>query len=251
MRTLARQRDPSQGRASSGGASQKGATSAPTELMNPFLQLQRMIGNQAVQRLLQADSNGPGADSCAGTSARLASRLSRMPAHPTSPVIMPTKLALKAPADTYQHGADRAADQVMRMPEPRLQRACACGGTCSACRGKQEHEHVQTNRVDESGSGRTEAPPIVHEVLLSPGQALDAATRAFMQPRFGRDFSHVRVHADELAAESAAAVGARAYTVGPDIVFARAQYSPASASGRRLLAHELAHVVQQRPGTPA
>jgi len=82
-------------------------------------------------------------------------------------------------------------------------------------------------------------------VLRSPGQPLDAGTRAFMEPRFGRDFSHVRIHTDVPAAASAHAVAALAYTVGQQIVFGSGQYAPTTPAGRRLLAHELAHTVQQ------
>jgi hypothetical protein len=88
-------------------------------------------------------------------------------------------------------------------------------------------------------------PPIVQDALRSTGQPLDPATRAFMEPRFGHDFSHVRVHTDARAAESAQAVNALAYTVGPDVVFGAGQYAPHSREGQRLLAHELTHVVQQ------
>ncbi|WP_437993244.1 eCIS core domain-containing protein [Sorangium sp. So ce145] len=89
------------------------------------------------------------------------------------------------------------------------------------------------------------APPVVQEVLRSPGQPLDAATRAFMEPRFGHDFSSVRVHADARAAESAAAIDALAYTAGSNIVLGKGQFRPDTRHGRSLLAHELAHVVQQ------
>jgi hypothetical protein len=89
----------------------------------------------------------------------------------------------------------------------------------------------------------------VHEVLRSPGQPLDANTRAFMEPRFGHDFSRVRVHSDASAAESARAVNALAYTVGQDIVFEAGRYAPGASEGRRLLAHELTHVVQQGNAT--
>jgi hypothetical protein len=90
----------------------------------------------------------------------------------------------------------------------------------------------------------------VHEVLNSSGQTLDHGTRAFFEPHFGHDFSRVRVHSDPRASESAQAVGALAYTVGKNIVFGTGQYRPASAEGGRLLAHELAHVVQQRNTAP-
>ncbi len=88
-------------------------------------------------------------------------------------------------------------------------------------------------------------PPVAHEVLRSPGRSLDPGTRAFMEPRFGNDFSQVRVHADAKSAESARAVNALAYTVGRDIVFGTGQYTPGTNKGQRLLAHELTHVVQQ------
>ena len=93
------------------------------------------------------------------------------------------------------------------------------------------------------------APPIVHDVLGSPGQPLDADTRAFMEPRFGQDFSHVRVHTDAKAAQSARAVNALAYTVGNQIAFDAGQYQPQTEAGRSS-AHELTHTVQQQ-GTAA
>jgi hypothetical protein len=83
-------------------------------------------------------------------------------------------------------------------------------------------------------------------VLRSPGESLDTETRAFMEPRFGHDFSHVRVHADTKAAKSAHAVNAMAYTVGRNLVFGAGQYRPGTNAGRQLLAHELTHVAQQR-----
>ncbi|HEX8489434.1 MAG TPA: DUF4157 domain-containing protein [Chthoniobacterales bacterium] len=89
-------------------------------------------------------------------------------------------------------------------------------------------------------------PPIVHEVLRSSGEPLDAATRAFMEPRFAHDFTRVRVHTNKKAAQSAAAVNAEAYTVGRHIVFGENRLSSATPAGRGLLAHELAHTVQQR-----
>jgi hypothetical protein len=133
----------------------------------------------------------------------------------------------------------------MRASAPVLRRKCACEGSsapCAAC--SAEHEDV-LQRKSAGVVAPTEAPPIVHEVLASPGRPLDAANRAFMEPRFGRDFGRVRIHADSTAAESARTVGARAYTVGRDVAFAAHMYAPDSRDGRKLLAHELAHVVQQ------
>lgn len=102
---------------------------------------------------------------------------------------------------------------------------------------------LQHQAVNNSGQGT--APPIVHNVLRSPGRPLDPATRGFMESRFGHDFSRVRIHTDERAARSAREVNALAYSVGRDVVFADGQYAPHSNSGQRLLAHELTHVVQQ------
>jgi hypothetical protein len=135
-----------------------------------------------------------------------------------------------------------------------LQRKCACDGTagpireCEECRKKR----LQQKR-DQPRDGRTnnsEVPPIVHEVLRSPGQGLDAQTRAFMEPRFGHDFSYVRVHSDSQADESARAVNANAYTVGRHIILNRTSAPEFSAAEQQLLAHELAHVVQQKGMTP-
>jgi uncharacterized protein DUF4157/L,D-transpeptidase-like protein len=132
-----------------------------------------------------------------------------------------------------------------------LQRKCACGGTpgadgeCSECRKKRLGLQ---RKAAGPGPGATTAPPIVPEVLRSPGQPLEREARAFMEPRFGHDFSKIRVHNDARAAESARSVGALAYTVGKDIVFGAGRYSPGETGGRRLLAHELAHTIQQGGG---
>lgn len=131
----------------------------------------------------------------------------------------------------------------MHTPASQLQRACACGATCPKCQTKR----FQAKRI-ESGHSEQTAPPIVHDALRSSGQPLDPAARAFMEPRFGHDFSQVRIHTDGKAATSAQSIQALAYTAGRDIVFAPDQYSPHSERGKRLLAHELAHVVQQGEG---
>jgi hypothetical protein len=97
----------------------------------------------------------------------------------------------------------------------------------------------------------SEIPPIVHDVLNSPGQPLDPVTRGFMEPRFGHDFGNIRVHIDPKAAESARALNALAYTVGQNIAFSENEYAPTTYTGRELLAHELAHTVQQRNASSA
>jgi hypothetical protein len=132
-----------------------------------------------------------------------------------------------------------------------LQRACACGthvlgeGECGACRKQRD---MKLQRSPSLVSPMSDMPPIVHDVLRSSGRALDSTTRDFMEQRFGHDFSRVRVHSDSQATSSARAVGALAYTVGPDIVLGASARSTGMGRANALLAHELAHVVQQSMG---
>jgi hypothetical protein len=133
------------------------------------------------------------------------------------------------------------------LPVPRglLQRKCACGGSTSTGGKCDECRNKELQRKPAGAAGPATAPPIVHEVLSSHGQPLDAQTRSFFEPRFGYDFSKVRVHADEKASQSAQAVNALAYAVGRHLVFGTGMYAPGLSEGRQLLAHELMHVVQQ------
>jgi hypothetical protein len=110
---------------------------------------------------------------------------------------------------------------------------------------------MRTKRVGSNDLEQGAVPSIVDEVLHSPGEPLDPETRANMGPRFGYDFSNVRVHTNERAAESARAVNALAYTVGHNIVFGAGQHAPFSFARQKLLAHELAHVVQQGGDRPS
>jgi Domain of unknown function (DUF4157) len=172
-------------------------------------------------------------------------------------------LALKIgrPDDAFEREADRAADEVMSGAgtaaqwsfsrigiAPPLQRKCSCGGSggsegeCEECKAKEALQRKPLGPV-ETGI----APPIVHEVLNSPGEPLDKATREFFEPRFGYDLSRVRIHTDESAAASAQSVRAAAYTVGSHIVFGKGRYKPKSEGGRFLLGHELTHAIQQTP----
>jgi uncharacterized protein DUF4157 len=92
---------------------------------------------------------------------------------------------------------------------------------------------------------RQVAPPLVQHALDAPGKPLDAVVRESLQPRFSHDLSRVRIHTGGLAAGSARAINARAYTVGHDIVFGEGAYAPGTTSGKHTLVHELAHVGQQ------
>jgi hypothetical protein len=136
------------------------------------------------------------------------------------------------------------------VPFGTLQRKCACGGSSGASGGPGECPECKKKKtLQRRAIGTTQpdtAPPIVHDVLRSPGQPLDAATRAYFEPRFGHNFGSVRIHTDAKAAESARAVNALAYTAGSNLVFGAGQYQPNRDAGRRLLGHELTHVIQQR-----
>jgi hypothetical protein len=216
------------------------------EWKHSFRELQRQIGNNAVSRRIQA------------------------------------KLEISQPHDPYELEADRVADQIMRMPDrlprgtrqtasPQIQRMCtdcqeemamrqtaeeeeeeetAVAGLQAKATDEEEEEPegLQLDRSSSSPAPRSRAAlrrSAVQNVLSSPGQPLDAGTRAFFEPRFGHDFSDVRLHTDAPAASSARAVNALAYTVGRDVVLSE-RCSPSTSDGMRTLAHELTHVIQQR-----
>lgn len=184
----------------------------------------------------------------------------------TSPAGIRAKLSVGAPADPYEREADAVAERVMGMASPptssagaettsphghQPQRACACNspstgaGHCAECGGsKNDGLQLQRDRPEGNDPSRDGSQ---HTSAVS-GRPLDPATRDFMESRFGHGFGDVHVHADTSAAESARAINARAYTVGSDITFGAGQYRPETESGKRLLAHELTHVLQQRAG---
>jgi hypothetical protein len=164
-------------------------------------------------------------------------------------------LPISQPNDPAEKEADAVADKVMRMPEddvstvetaqlsnrPDIQR------TCAACE-EDEGRLLQAEAESSSAAAKNNVgtvPPSVREVLNSAGAPLSPDTRAFFEPRFGRDLSDVRVHTGGAATRSAREVNALAYAVGAHVVFNTGQYAPHSFEGRRLLAHELTHVVQQ------
>lgn len=131
---------------------------------------------------------------------------------------------------------------LLRRLAPVVRRKCA---TC-----EEEDKQVQTKSAAPGMVGEP-APAAVEQTLQTPGKPLDPGLRDFFEPRFGADFSAVRLHTDAAAAELATQVGAHAYAAGSDLVFASGAYAPETSSGRALIAHELAHVVQQTGGAPA
>ncbi len=178
--------------------------------------------------------------------------------HPC-PARVQTKLIVNEPGDIYEREADEVAGRVMRMTEPHLEKDDLVRSTpherliqrkCAECDDEDEtlQKKESPGGTRAMKDGQASVPPIVHEVLRSPGQPLNVSTRAFFEPRFGHDFSQVRVHTDTKAAESAQAMNALAYTGGHDMVFGAGQYTPNTRVGQRLMAHELTHTLQQTRG---
>ncbi len=207
---------------------------------SPIMDLQQTLGNQAIQRLYKSGK-------------------------------LQAALKIGQPNDPYEQEADRVADRVVRMPEPgtveisaqsngrSVQRVCApCAQEYAAAKRENravmranlcpkcaEEESLKIQRKSEASVSSASPVPDNFVSSLGAGQPLDFATRAYFEPRFGMDFSSVRLHTNSRATESASSINALAYTLGNDVVFGAGQYQPETAQGKRLLAHELTHVVQQ------
>ena len=168
--------------------------------------------------------------------------------------VIQAKLKVNQPGDPFEQEADQVANAVVGMSGPvgigaairgagpaSVQRRCSCAGSGSC---KQCQEQAEVQRSEMAGDSNS-APPSVDHVVRSPGQPLSRESRAFFEPRFGRNFENVRIHTDSAAAASARDIRALAYTTGSDIAFGAGRYRPETLEGRRLIAHELTHVVQQ------
>ncbi len=157
------------------------------------------------------------------------------------------KLTVGAIDDPLEAEADKVADLVMRQEDPAVSLTHAPPSVSRKC-AECEEEDKQRLRAKSAGGdlAGAEAPTSVTEALATPGQALDPTLRDWFEPRFGADLSSVRIHLDSTAARSATELGAFAYTVGPEIVFAPGAYEPATESGQRLIAQEFTHVLQQQ-----
>jgi hypothetical protein len=197
---------------------------------HPLLSLQQTMGNQVVGRLIRSG-------------------------------IIQAKLRVSDPNDAYEQEADRVAEQVLnnsstpseinaKLSMPNTERV---GRKRSACDMKEMGKEKQLMSIGGRKSSSStiaiqKSDNLANEVIAVSGgesSSLDTSTREFMETRFGFDFSIVRVHTGTQAAASARSVNSLAYTVGNDIVFGEAQYMPYTLQGKKLLAHELTHVVQQ------
>jgi hypothetical protein len=187
------------------------------------------------------------------------------PPAPLLPSVLQPKLTVGEVNDPLEHEADRVAEQVMCMPESEFSNANASPQLRCKCSASGEGEsrwESQAKRAEPAFIGSARSPAIqpfsgrtigerepvpgsVARVLAAPGKPLEQGLRARMEARFAQNFSRVRVHSDLDSGQSALEIGANAYTVGHHIVFGANRFLPETAQGRRLLAHELTHVVQQ------
>ncbi len=207
----------------------------PNHDTHPVLRAQRAIGSQGAQQELQTISEEGKPGLAGAASSRFKFDLSRVPIHPPASQAIQMKLALNEPGDTYEKEADRVADRVITTPASH-----AASGT---------RPHIQRLGVQTTGSADA-VPASVNDALAEPGRPMELTLRRDMERHLGHDFSRVRVHSDAIAEQSARDVNAHAYTLGHDIVFGPGGLKPETHEGRRLIAHELTHVVQQTGGTP-
>ena len=172
-----------------------------------------------------------------------------------------TRLRVGEPNDAYEREADLLADRVMATSEASLQRSTADPEQEDEQKKKETEQPAleEEEKKDEEAQRKS----VGGEVTLSSagaaaigakqggGHSLPSSERAFFEPRMGANFGRVRLHADSEAARLSAGLSARAFTVGGDVFFGQGEYQPGTASGRRLLAHELTHVLQQSRGAKA
>ncbi len=166
----------------------------------------------------------------------------------SKPLFFQPKLTIGPVDDSYEREADAVADQVMRMSDHdarKIQPEISPLSVQRKCAECEEEENQLQKKDNGPGYAEKEAPSVVNDVLTSSGKSLEPDTKSFMENRFGKDFSNVKIHTDSIAAKSAQSINALAYTTGNNIIFNQGQYSPGTEKGQRLLAHELTHVVQQ------
>lgn len=208
--------------------------------------------NQEEQQYQQSNPEEINPQPIGATSPSFEHDFSRIQVGLSTTGLLQTKLEISKPEDIYEQEANRIAEHILRMPDPAIGNSFLINNRQASCIfNNSNHRNDLAQQKLEKLSKKTgkEVPSQISEVLSSPGQAIHPATRNFMESRFQKDFSTVRVHVDEKAVESTRALQARAYTIGQDIVFGLNQYSPQTESGQLLLAHELTHVLQQSTST--
>ena len=239
--------------------------------VNSILHLQRTIGNQAVQRLLERTTENIKGDSATANNAHFSHDFSCIPVNSKLPLKIQAKLTVSTPLDKYEQEADQVADAVMAgntLPvgqisqgvqrklyrvELRPEDLVDSMPPVKGALGVELPEASSTEEVQRSASNETATVTPHFEQSLrqsthSGGEALPSSTRSFMESRFGWNFSSVRVYSDARANTLARDVNARAFTLDNRVFFAKSQYQPDTREGQHLLAHELTHVVQQSEG---
>jgi Domain of unknown function (DUF4157) len=201
------------------------------------ISLQRTNGNKSVPGLLHFDA--------------IESDFSRIS-------ILQPKLKVNQPDDIYEQEADRVAKQVIDVspsysvtPIINTREEGRLGRKCSICETKKEDNEGEKLNISRKPSNADSLETTdqftdeINNIRSSSSSRLDPSTKEFMGDHFGYDFSHVRIHTDARAAELAQAINAKAFTVGQDVAFDLGQYAPQTPQGKKLLAHELTHVIQQ------
>lgn len=236
MRTFVRGRIQSRGRMAHGLSPSLKTPAEPCRRADSILRLQRAVGNQAVMRMLRTDAE----------------------ARPVGTV--QTKLAISSPGDEYEQEADRVADAIVRTSDARTKSETTFANQTRPTNiqrqpsSEDETEEIEVHaKHSEGGGARAEAASessIQNRIdgLGGSGREMPHSVKSYFEPRFGQDFGGVRLHTDANAARLAKSINARAFTVGRDIVFGAGEYAPQTLEGKRLLAHELTHVLQQRGG---
>jgi hypothetical protein len=227
---------------------------APSAPRSALLALRDSLGNGSFGAFLQTKLTvGRPDDPYEREADHVADRVTAQPAGTTAP---PAILALspdprhpvRRQLDDNEEDVKEAADET---PDPEIRNATEFDvqRNCAECEGDEEETAVQTKR-QSSDAPMAMAPATASGVqaMRGHGEPLAPSLRNYFEPRFGRDFGSVRTHTGTLADQTSHALGARAYTVGSDIAFRAGAFSPQSDDGRRLLAHELTHVVQQSGG---
>lgn len=230
-------------------------------LANHILHLQKTIGNQAVQRLIKSGTlqtklkiSEPG-DKYEQEADRTADAVMRMPelktitdgGHENS--IHPVCSECEK-HELHRQPVEEEEEEIRKQPEEEEKEEIRKQPVEEEEEEKLQAKNLQTKELQakELPGQTTDVTPAMEtsiNEIRSCGQPLHQSTRAFFEPRFGYDFSHVQIHRDTKASEMAGALNAKAFTLGSDIVFGADHYSPDTGEGKKLLAHELTHVIQQ------
>jgi HEAT repeat protein len=254
MRTLAQKSKATQEITSAKSTIPVQTYSGQTRKVPPFNRLKPLVESQAVQELLEGYTRDVKGDLTATETARFDYDFSRIPLFAPDRIgrsqtpsrFIQAKLVIGQVDDPLERAADRIADQVMlpKVPDLSIADAPTYVGRKGITGEGKDSKTLQTTQPDpralDSGI------PTEARALQGGGSPLPRSRRAFFESRFGYDFSGVRIHSDTSAARLAQGVNARAFTLGQDIVLGAGQYSLETGEGTRLLAHELAHVVQQQ-----